>query len=652
MIRVENIHKTYQMGEIEVRALDGVSLSIEQGEYVAIMGVSGSGKSTLMHILGLLDVPDSGTFEIDGTDVTSFSDTELAAFRNRVMGFVFQQFNLLARTSALENVGLPLIYAHDGRKSSAARKVLELVGLGDRMEHHPNELSGGQQQRVAIARALVNDPSIVFADEPTGNLDSKSAKEIMQVLGELHARGLTVILVTHDANVAAHAQRIIEIKDGKILADFLNSDSPEVPRVGRQPEEPPGRGFRGLHVFREAGVLIRQSVRSLMANKVRTALSALGIMIGVSAVISTVALTNGAQAAMDEQLSKLGSNLFMVYPERRQHGGVRQAAGVASRLTLGDAKAIREQVDNVKYASATCDGQAQLKYGNKNWSCNVSGLEPDYEFMRSNKPMAGRFFTEEECRERARVALIGHTPMRELFGDENPIGRNIKINRQTFRVIGVLPEKGSGGWRDEDDLVYIPLQTAMRRLYGRQYVNRIDVQIETSVDMPQAEEDISNLLAVRHRIGSRENPFRVRNMAEIQDMWSATAKIFSLLMSSIATISLLVGGIGIMNIMLVSVTERTREIGLRKALGARRRDILAQFLIEALVVSFFGGCLGIAIGAGVSRLMEYFTEWTMLITKESILIAFGFSAIIGIVFGLWPAKKAAALNPIDALRYE
>ena len=231
MIKIENLRKTYQMGEMEVRALDGISLTVEQGEYLAIIGASGSGKSTLMHILGLLDVPDTGTFEIDGTDVTKFTDTQLAAFRNRVMGFVFQQFNLLKRTSALENVGLPLIYARNGKKNNAAIKMLELVGLGDRITHHPNELSGGQQQRVAIARALVNNPSIIFADEPTGNLDSKSAKEIMEVMSELHAQGLTVILVTHDSNVASHAQRIIELKDGKILADFLNPDSPEIPTI-------------------------------------------------------------------------------------------------------------------------------------------------------------------------------------------------------------------------------------------------------------------------------------------------------------------------------------------------------------------------------------------------------------------------------------
>jgi macrolide transport system ATP-binding/permease protein len=654
MIRVENIRKTYQMGEVEVRALDGVSLTVEQGEYVAIIGASGSGKSTLMHILGLLDVPDDGTFEIDGTDVTKFSDTELASFRNRVMGFVFQQFNLLARTSALENVGLPLIYARNGKKIDRAQKMLELVGLADRVTHHPNELSGGQQQRVAIARSLVNDPSIIFADEPTGNLDSKSAKEIMEVMSELHARGLTIILVTHDSNVARHAHRIIEIKDGKILADFENPDAPDVPKLDRNAEAAEAGKRAGFHVFREGAMLVKQSIRSLLANKVRTALSALGIMIGVAAVITTVAVGNGAKAAIEQSMSRLGSNLLMLYPQRRSRGGVRQGQGQGSdsRLSDADARAIREEVAHVTRVSSTSDGSAQLKAGNLNWSCRVQGVDTDYEQMRSYQPQIGRFFTEEEVNNRARVAILGLTPVRELFGGANPIGRQLKINRQTFTVIGVLPEKGSSGFRDNDDAAFIPVTTAMRRLFGKQYVDRIEIQIDDADNMDRAQTDILALIAKRHRTGTEENPFEIRNLAEIQDMVSETGDIMSLLLSSIASIALVVGGIGIMNIMLVSVTERTREIGLRKALGARRKDVLLQFLIEALVISFFGGCLGIALGSGASYLTEKYAGMATLIKQDSILLAFIFSAVIGIVFGLWPARKAALLNPIDALRYE
>ncbi|MDF7807794.1 ABC transporter permease [Pontiellaceae bacterium B12219] len=652
MIKVENLRKTYQMGNVEVRALDGVSLSVAHGEYVAIIGQSGSGKSTLMHILGLLDVPDAGTFEIDGTDVTKFSENQLAAFRNRIMGFVFQQFNLLKRTSALENVGLPLIYARNGKKSDIATKMLKLVGLGERMSHHTNELSGGQQQRVAIARALVNSPSLIFADEPTGNLDSKSAKEIMQVLSELHASGLTIILVTHDAEVANHAQRIIELRDGKIIADEPNPNAPPIPKAPKVETVEDGAGGFSLQSIREGIILVKQSIRSLLANKVRTALSALGIMIGVAAVIATVAVGNGAKAAVQDQMSRLGSNLLMVYPQRRSRGGVSQAQGSTSRLSLSDVSAIREEVDHVVFASPTIDGNVQLKYGNKNWSSRVEGVEPDYEYMRSYEPQIGRFITDEEVNARARVVVLGLTPVRELFGTENPLGQKIKIDRQTFTVVGVLPEKGSSGFRDYDDTGFVPVSTAMRRLFGKDYIDRIEIQIDEAENMERAQADILALLAQRHRAGSSANPFEIRNLAEIQDAVSETSNVMSLLLSSIASIALVVGGIGIMNIMLVSVTERTREIGLRKALGARGKDILLQFLIEALIISFFGGCLGIAVGAGVGYLAERFAGMTVLFTKDSIYMAFGFSAIIGVLFGIWPARKAAQLNPIEALRYE
>jgi len=632
MIHVENIRKTYQMGEVEVRALDGITLTIRKGEYVAIIGASGSGKSTLMHILGLLDVPDSGKFEIDGQDVTKLGDTELAALRNRVMGFVFQQFNLLPRTSALENVALPLIYARNGKKPAAARKMLDLVGLSNRVTHHPNELSGGQQQRVAIARALINDPSIILADEPTGNLDSKSAREIMEIIGKLHARGLTILLVTHDPNVAKHAQRIVEISDGKIISDKPNPDAPVIPPAepGEEMEHTKGKRFK-LHALLEWVTLVRQSVRSLVANKVRTALSALGIMIGVAAVITTVAVGNGAKAAIEQQMSRLGSNLLMLYPQRRARGGVRQAQGTGSRLTEADANAIREEVEHVIRVSSTVDGGGQLKYGNQNWNCRVQGVNIDYEVMRSYQPQIGRFFTREEVNSRARVAVLGLTPVRELFNGENPVGRQIKINRQSFTVIGVLPEKGSSGFRDYDDTALIPVTTAMRRLFGKRYVDRIEIQIDEAENMERAQADILALIAKRHRTGTAENPFEIRNLAEIQDMVSETGDIMSLLLSSIASIALVVGGIGIMNIMLVSVTERTREIGLRKALGARKKDILLQFLIEALLISFFGGCMGIALGTFASYLTERYASMPTIIREDSILMAFGFSALIGIL---------------------
>ena len=596
MIKVENLRKSYQMGAVEVRALDGVSLTAEQGEYLGIVGASGSGKSPPMHI--------------------------------------------------------PLFYARDGHKPDASPKMLELVGLGDRMSHHPNELSGGQQQRVAIARALVNNPSIIFADEPTGNLDSRSAREIMQVMSELHAQGLTIILVTHDANVASHAQRIIEIKDGRILADFLNPESPEIPPVEKVEREDAVHAATALHSLKEGVVLVKQSLRSLLANKVRTALSALGIMIGVAAVITTVAVGNGAKQAVEKQMSRLGSNLMVLYPQRRSRGGIQQAQGSVSRLELSDVKAIRDQVQHVLRVSGTVDESAQLKVGNKNWNSRVTGVEVDYEAMRATEPQLGRFFTQEEDDNRERVVLLGLVPVKELFEGANPIGREIKINRQSFTVIGVLPEKGSSGFRDYDDAGIIPLNTAMKRLFGEEYVERIEIQADLPENMERIQADVLALMESRHRTGTQENPFEIRNLAEIQDAYSETSKVMSLLLSSIASIALVVGGIGIMNIMLVSVTERTREIGLRKALGARRSDIMFQFLIEALIISFFGGCLGILLGRGAGYLVERFAGMPVLFTQDSIYMAFGFSAIIGIVFGMWPARKASLLNPIDALRYE
>lgn len=606
-----------------------------------------------MHILGLLDVPDAGTFEIDGTDVTRFAENELAAFRNRVMGFVFQQFNLLKRTSALENTALPLVYSRASGQSGSPLRMLELVGLGDRTTHHTNELSGGQQQRVAIARALVNTPSIIFADEPTGNLDSNSAREIMQVISELHARGLTIILVTHDADVANHAQRIIELRDGQILSDTPNPGAPTVPAAPPTESAPePRRSLRMVQWIRESSILLKQSIRSLLSNKIRTALSALGIMIGVAAVIATVAIGNGAKAAIEEKLSRLGTNLLMLMPQRRSSGGVAQARGQASRLSDTDAQAIREQIAHITGASGTVNRKGQLKAGNLNWNSNIQGVETDYESMRSYEPQLGRFFTEEEVNSRARVCLLGLTPIKELFGGANPIGQKVKINRQSFTVIGVLPEKGSSGFRDNDDTALIPISTAMKRLFGKQYVDRIEIQIDDAENMERAQADILALLAQRHRTGTAENPFRIRNMAEIQETASATGDILSILLSSIASIALVVGGIGIMNIMLVSVTERTREIGLRKALGARGQDVMAQFLIEALIISFFGGLLGIGLGIGTGLLAKQFADMPILFTAASIYMAFGFSALIGMAFGLWPARKAARLNPIDALRYE
>jgi len=650
MIELSNVHKTYRMGEVDVRALREVSLRINRGEFVAIMGPSGSGKSTLMHLLGLLDVPDAGSYRLTGREVAGLNDDELAAVRSRVVGFVFQQFNLLPRTTAMENVALPLLYSANGAGDDAARELLREVGLGDRLSHRPNQLSGGQQQRVAIARALVNHPQLILADEPTGNLDSTSAEDIMALLRQLNERGITVVIVTHEPDIARQARRIIRMRDGTIQSDeqvqTVHPKTAPAPEV-KQAEFAPAR-----MTSRELRAHVQQAVRALLANRVRTILSMLGILIGVAAVVAMLALGSGARQSIEAQLASMGSNLLVVRPGSRQVHGVSLEAGAVTRLTLEDAREIRTLPAVVRVAPSV-SGRGQITAGNKNWNTQVLGTTPEYAVSRASVPVIGRFFTEEEERARARVVVLGQTVVRELFGEASPVGESLMINRVPFQVIGVLPEKGATTWRDQDDVIVVPLSTAMRRLLGKDYADSIDVEVASAAQLDSAQEAISDLIIKQHHLPpSRQDTFEIRNMAELQAALSETSRTMSWLLASIAAISLLVGGIGIMNIMLVSVTERTREIGLRKAVGARRQDILSQFLIESVVISLAGGLVGILLGWSITLAMATLAGWATALSVWSILLAVGFSAGVGIIFGLWPARKAASLNPIDALRYE
>ena len=655
MIDIKHLKKTYSMGAAEVHALNDVSLKIEAGEFVAIMGASGSGKSTLMHLMGLLDRPDSGSYLLGGKDVTKLSDDELASTRNRLIGFVFQQFHLLPRMSALENAELPLIYAGKRHLKEVARQKIRDVGLEDRMMHAPNELSGGQQQRVAIARSLVNEPLIILADEPTGNLDSKSKEEIITILKRLNEQGKTLVIVTHEDEIAKHAKRIIKMRDGQIISDNLNC------RPGERCEPSPeakkmSEAFSKEEKFSAQAELldyIRQAASAMWSHKMRTFLSVLGILIGVAAVIAMLALGTGAEESISKQLSSLGSNLLLLMPGSAKSGGISLGTGTVTRFTFQDIAAIEKMSESIGKVYGSVQGKGQVVYGGNNWNTQVEGDGANYAEMRSAVPAIGRFFTDEDVKMRYKVAVIGTTVARNLFGDENPIGKTMKLNLINFKVIGVLPMKGATGFRDQDDVVVIPVTTAMYRVLGKQYIDSIFMEVKSADLIDNTQDAVTKLIIKQHHLSKdNQDTFQIRNMAELKKTLEQTTKTMALLLGSIAAISLLVGGIGIMNIMLVSVTERTREIGLRKAIGARNQDIMIQFLIEAALIAFIGGVSGIALGAGISSLIAIIAGWAVKLSAFSIILATGFSLLVGIIFGIWSAHQASQLNPIEALRYE
>ncbi len=713
LIELRDIYKTYHLAEIDVPVLKGISFTVAQGEYVALMGTSGSGKTTLMNILGCLDRPSSGQFWLDGVDATGLSSDERARLRNKKIGFIFQTFNLLPRTSALENVIMPLSYngANSGDQGEfhRASDLLQRVGLETRLDHEPSQLSGGQQQRVAIARALINNPSLLLADEPTGNLDSRTSEEMLDLFKRLNEEGVTIILVTHDEQVARSAKRIIRLHDGVVATDEA---APNV-KVSEPASTAPPQFNRRIHLamprFR---AMLRTAVHGLRRNIMRAALTALGIIIGVAAVIAMMEIGRGSSTAIQRTIASMGANNLLVMPGTAASGGISFGSGSVMTLTPQDAEAIVNESPAVRAAAPVVRARTQIIYGNRNWvPIFIYGSTPAFLEVREWPLAEGEVFTDQDVRNGSKVCLLGQRLVKELFAGESPLGKEVRVNNVAFKVIGTLSPKGANMMGvDQDDILLAPWTSIKYRVAGSSMANvnqsaqsssqssssaatsqkvntlnqiypssqvklypeisatqqantplpvrftnvdSIQIAARSTKEIPLAISQITQLLRERHRIKPSEpEDFSIRDMTEMTNALSSTATMMTKLLLSVALISLIVGGVGIMNIMMVSVTERTREIGLRMAVGAWRRDILQQFLLEAILLCFCGGIVGILLGRGISTIIRVALSWPTELSIGAILVAFVVSVTVGVIFGYYPAWKASRLDPINALRYE
>lgn len=644
ILELQNINKFFGQGANRVHVLKGINLTVEKGDFVAIIGQSGSGKSTLMNIIGCLDTPTSGSYRINGIEAGKMDRDQLAELRSRTFGFIFQRYNLLTSLNARENAALPAIYLGMDAEERTQRAVelLKRLELGNKLRNKPNELSGGQQQRVSIARALMNGGEIILADEPTGALDSKSGEMVMEIIKGLHKQGHTIILVTHDSKIAAQASRIIEIKDGEIVSDERKtSDFYKIEEEVRKFKRSKLETFK--YRFAES---FSMSIHAILANKMRSLLTMLGIIIGIASVVSVVALGNASQAKIMEQINSMGTNTIDIMPGSG-FGDMR--SGKVKTLKVSDSDYLSKQgfIDN---STPSVSGSGTLVYGNTSSTAQLKGVGASFFDVKGYKIALGRIFTQDEVNNIASVVVIDHNTKKEVFADNpNPIGEIVIFNKKPLKIIGVTEEENNPGPRADAMNLWVPYTTAMYKINGSTDINTITVKISDKVNSQVAETSIENILTSLH---GKKDFFMINSDSIKQTVESAT-NTMKFLIASIAVISLIVGGIGVMNIMLVSVTERTREIGIRMAIGAKQADILQQFLIEAILICLVGGFMGVAlsllIGFGFNTFSE---EFGMIFSTASIVLALVCSTGIGIVFGYMPAKNASNLNPIDALASE
>jgi macrolide transport system ATP-binding/permease protein len=643
LIELQGIRKRYggHDGAPAVEVLRGLTLSIGAGEFVAIVGASGSGKSTLMHLLGCLDRPSDGIYRFAGQDVASLNPDELAWLRREAFGFVFQGYHLIATESARENVEVPALYAGMPAAARHARSeaLLKRLGLGERLDHRPNQLSGGQQQRVSIARALMNGGRIILADEPTGALDSSSGAEVMALLGELADAGHTIILITHDRKVAAQARRVIEISDGEIVEDsgavVIPSTSTALPPLDMSRAAHDTGASLGTELLDAA----RAAWRVLWINRFRTGLTLLGIIIGVASVIVMLAIGLGTRQQVMAQLGAFGSNLLYM-----------ASRGESSRIpgrsiTLADLDALKD-VPGITHVLPNVTGNKVIRHGNLDVQTYVRGTGPALPQIQTWPVAKGGFFTEEDEREMATVAVLGAHLAEKLMPDvANPVGQNILIGNVPFQVIGVMSAKGAlTGEKDEDDVLLLPFSTAGIRVFGQREPTYTVMAVADVKRVTEVEAAVDAAMFERHRI----RDYGISNAAASIAAEAKTQDNMTIMLSLIAAVSLVVGGIGVMNVMLMTVRERTREIGIRMATGARRRDILRQFLTEAVLVSVVGGVAGIVVGVTVAGLLLVW-DVPVIFSLSAIAGAFACAVVTGLVFGFMPARKASALDPVVAL---